>query len=308
MRVTLVYNPKSGHNGHDLETLERELREHGYKPDSVSVKEKSWQKALREPGELVVVAGGDGTVDKVAAAMMGRPEPLAIVPKGTANNVARCLGIGGSTSEVIAGWSTARRRRFDVGRMSGLWEEPRTFLEAVGLGFFAQMIPVLSALGEQRQFADAHEKLLFQADILRTLLAKSQAETWEMVIDGEEIRGDFLLVEVMNVDRVGPSLHLSPGADPGDGELNILLVADEDRVILQEALDAAAEGRTPSLPLKTRHCQRVQILWTGSEVHTDGHVWTTQKNTLSKVQSPERSAPSLLELTVADHVWVLVPK
>ena len=64
-----------------------------------SIKDKDFKAALGENWDLVLVAGGDGTVAKVARCLVDRDIahriPIAILPVGTANNIARSLGIEG---------------------------------------------------------------------------------------------------------------------------------------------------------------------------------------------------------------------
>ena len=87
----------------------------------------------RDAIDALVVAGGDGTVSQAAGALVGGHVPMAILPLGTANNIAVSLGLDRPLPELIAGWPAARRRALDVGMARGDWGE-RLFLEAVGTG------------------------------------------------------------------------------------------------------------------------------------------------------------------------------
>ncbi|MBA3895362.1 MAG: diacylglycerol kinase, partial [Gemmatimonadales bacterium] len=104
MRVTLVHNPGAGDERHSAKRIMRELEEAGYDARLESIKKQDLGEALEDPGDLVVVAGGDGSIKKVAIAMAGRGVPLAILPIGTANNIAKSLGALGSMGELIEGW------------------------------------------------------------------------------------------------------------------------------------------------------------------------------------------------------------
>ena len=93
MRVTLIHNPTAGEDAQPArDDLLRLLCSTGHVIFYQSSKEKSWKQALHEPCDLVVAAGGDGLVGKVAKRLIGRQTPLAILPLGTANNLARTLG------------------------------------------------------------------------------------------------------------------------------------------------------------------------------------------------------------------------
>jgi diacylglycerol kinase family enzyme len=92
VRITLIHNPDSG-NASDADKLVKFLRDHGHEVRYQSAKEDGWKRALKKPADLVAVAGGDGTVAKVARRMVGRGVPIGVLPSGTATNIARTLGL-----------------------------------------------------------------------------------------------------------------------------------------------------------------------------------------------------------------------
>ncbi len=95
----------------------------GHKVKYFSSKDKGWKKALDRSCDIIAVAGGDGTVDKVARHMGGRATPIAILPVGIANNIAHGVGLTGRALEQwIMEWESARRVNFDVGKATGPWE------------------------------------------------------------------------------------------------------------------------------------------------------------------------------------------
>src|SRR5688500_5254852 len=105
MRVTALYNPEAGNQTVTRQRLAALLERAGYDATYVSAKGKHWKDALDDPGDLVVVAGGDGTTAKVAKRIAGLGVPLAILPAGTANNVARSLGLRSEERRVgKGGW------------------------------------------------------------------------------------------------------------------------------------------------------------------------------------------------------------
>lgn len=219
--------------------------------------------------ELVVAAGGDGMVWRAASAVHMRDIALAIVPLGTANNVATSLGISGSLDELAAGWHTAERSSLDVGVMRGARGESR-FLEGVGGGLIARAIATLSVpAGHEPEDPDA--RIAGALRRYREILAALHPAPVGLTLDGQPISGDFLMVEVLNIRAVGPNLVLAPDADPSDGALEVVMAREEHRGEIDRYLRHRAEGRPHRLELPTRRARSVDIEgW--SEVHIDDEV------------------------------------
>ena len=89
MRVTLIHNPGAGKAAMTPKGLRKLLAAHDHEVRYQSAKEKGWKKALKKPADLVVIAGGDGTVGRVTRRMVGRGVPVALLPSGTARSSVR---------------------------------------------------------------------------------------------------------------------------------------------------------------------------------------------------------------------------
>jgi diacylglycerol kinase family enzyme len=134
MRITLVYNPTAG-DGLEADALSALLEEAGHTARVVSRK-GNWRDALAKPADVVVAAGGDGTVRQVAIELAGSDRPMAILPMGTANNVGRTLGLLSDARPVIASWSRTEPRPFDLGTVHAPWGE-EIVVESFGGGAIA---------------------------------------------------------------------------------------------------------------------------------------------------------------------------
>jgi len=90
---------------------------------------------------LVIVAGGDGTINEAAEGMIGSDVPLAILPAGTANVLAMETGIGAKLERAAAKIGELQPRRIAVGRIVCEPERtPRHFLCMAGIGLDAQIV------------------------------------------------------------------------------------------------------------------------------------------------------------------------
>ena len=67
MRIILMHNPKSGRGDHSKKELMKSLAKAGHEVIYQSTKQKNYKKALKQSADLVLAAGGDGTVGKSAA-------------------------------------------------------------------------------------------------------------------------------------------------------------------------------------------------------------------------------------------------
>jgi diacylglycerol kinase (ATP) len=91
LRALLLHNPKAG-AGHCVPNeLIETVTKAGFCVTYHSTKKKGYKQALREKWDRVIIAGGDGTVARAVRDLRDRRIPIAILPMGTANNVARSL-------------------------------------------------------------------------------------------------------------------------------------------------------------------------------------------------------------------------
>lgn len=233
-RATLIHNPSAGDAKPAADDLKAILADAGFQVHYRSTR-KGWKKALARETDLVVAAGGDGTVAEVGRELAGTGVPLALLPGGTANNIARTLGIVGDARAHAVSWHDATARGFDVGVLKG-GDRQRRFVESVGGGVFAAAI-----VSGSDHVEEASSLLGGETDraihLLRRLLAEAQPRPWRVEVEGQERSGEYLAVEVMNIRFIGPSVPLALSADPGDGLLDVVLLAEVDRTALLDYLD-----------------------------------------------------------------------
>lgn len=266
MRVTLIHNPDAGKQGMDhAAKLVALLEDADHRVRYQSSKDDGLKKTLKKPADLVVVAGGDGTVAKVTRRMVGRGVPIALLPSGTANNIARTLGqVERPFEELVRGWDNARRVRLDVGIARGPWGE-RYFVEGVGVGVFASILAKPSKTVKKRSKRPVEGGLRR----LRDETAASEPLEVAAKLDGKDISGRYLMLEALNLRYVGPNLHLAHDSQPGDGEFDVVMVTEAERPRLLHYLEHWQENRERLAVLPSLRGRRLQIEWTGFELHID---------------------------------------
>lgn len=244
MDVVLLHNRGAGDEDHSEDKLLRLLKRHGYKPTYSSVDDGLADQELINRSEIVIAAGGDGTVRKIVTHLAGRKRPIAVLPLGTANNIARSLGIGTDVNKIVAGWKKARTRPVDLGVAKGPWGRT-TFIEGIGFGLISRTIAILDALDEHvtYEFPTAEAKLHRDVCVLAALTHEMPPVRARITRNDERIKQDFLLLEILNISRAGPGIVLARDADPGDGRLNVVSVVAEEREKLIEQFERHAGGR-----------------------------------------------------------------
>src|SRR5205823_8244986 len=210
MRILLVHNPKAGSEEHQSEDLIKALKRAGHKAIYQSSKERGMTKALEKRIHLVLVAGGDGTVSKVACRLVALKSkvPLSVLPLGTANNFARTLGFCLSQKELIERLSDGKVDSFDVGLACGPWGK-RYFFEGAGAGLFAEYLKAPRKDGEKEK--SKAEKMRCHVKALHRRLRHYRACRWEIELDGEDLSDRYLLWHAMNIRSVGPVLLRAGG-------------------------------------------------------------------------------------------------
>ena len=276
IKVTLIHNPSAGDDKQPSgDELVRLIRAAGHKVSYQSSKDKKWKKALKKTCDIVAVAGGDGTIGKVARRLIDSRTPIAILPMGTANNIAKTLGIAGRPlQKLIAGWNTARCVNFDAGVAKGPWGS-RYFIEGLGIGLFAETMGHLKG-EENNSTSDSgkpREVISSVQALLKKRLQKPRSIKMTVRLDGQNVSGDYVLLEALNIRFIGPNLDLVPRANINDGFLDVVLVAKHERAKLKGHLSKRAKRADSRSNLTFRRGRHLQIEWESSPVHIDDRPW-----------------------------------
>ena len=99
--------------------------------------------------EIIIAAGGDGTINEILEGVANTAVPIAILPAGTANVLATELGLAGGMERAAGLITECRATRIAIGRLEGK-PKPRYFLSMAGIGFDAHIVYNLSATLKRR--------------------------------------------------------------------------------------------------------------------------------------------------------------
>src|SRR6266481_3541368 len=111
MRIILMHNPKGGCGNHAKRDLMAALANAGHHAIYQRTKKGDYKEVPKKPADLVLAAGGDGTVGKVGRELIDSGIPLSVLPLGTANNLGRSLGFTASPKEIITGLECGKNDR-----------------------------------------------------------------------------------------------------------------------------------------------------------------------------------------------------
>jgi YegS/Rv2252/BmrU family lipid kinase len=243
-RALLIINTKSGPANDSISHV-RDVVEllagHGITVD-VRVKLRKRQareearRAARSGVPLVIAAGGDGTIEAVAAGLVGSDAVLGIVPLGTYNNVAACLGLPFDVAEACALIGAGPVRRIDVGLVTARGRKrPRIFLELAAAGVTAALMP--AGQDAKKGAWDAAAQTLPGAVGMRPTPAVLRLDR-----QSAERQAHTLLVEVANAPLMGPAFQVAPHARMDDALLDVAIYHDLTPAGLASRLVALKAG------------------------------------------------------------------
>ena len=271
-KAKVLHNPGAGEGETTKRELVKQIESEGFKCSYSSTKQFRWENIETEDIDFLILAGGDGTVRKVAEELLGRKIiekklPLGLLPFGTANNIAKTLGVDKPAKQIIHGWHNAVLKNFDVGRIEGL-AEPAFFLESFGYGLFPKLMLEMKKRNKN-DIQDPREQLQAALELLYELVLTAPVKKCKLQIDTIDCSGEFLLVEVMNIRSIGPNLHLAPEADPGDGKFDIVLITENQRKHLAEYVQNKIQGLEVPFDFPLLKGKTLTVDWEGKHVHVD---------------------------------------
>ena len=171
--------------------------------------------------DIVVAAGGDGTVNEVASALMHTDTALGIIPCGSGNGLARSLGLPMDFDAAIDIIARNKPCAIDCGVADG-----RPFFCTFGMGFDA-------VVTEKFASAERRGKMQYVRSAFLEFI-NFTPDNYAMEIDGEIYTEEALLIAVCNTPQYGNNAYIAPRASLTDGMLDVTVIRNGP--VIQQAM------------------------------------------------------------------------
>ncbi len=255
-QAVFLYNTRSGKGkiARNIEAICTVFRAYGYEitPQLIDFCANPFDG--NETIDLMVVAGGDGTVNYVVNAMKrkGLDIPVGVVPAGTANDFAGALGMSREPLEAARQIASGSVDRVDVGCVNGLW-----FVNIFSFGIFTTT--------SQRTPDERKHKIGKLAYIIEGVkeFRSMHAVPLEVEADGERFDLRSLMVLVFNGETAG-GFHLARRSSIKDGLFDCILLEKKNFFRSTLAMCRYLAGGSPKIVRHLR-ARRIDIRSTVNE-------------------------------------------
>jgi len=273
--VAVLVGPTAGRGRHShlLDDVLTALRASGRDVQRLSATTmdgavRAGQEAVAGGAAALVAIGGDGTVHLGLQAAAGTGVPFGIVPAGTGNDFATELGVPANPVEAAKRLSDAlvadRTRPIDLARMSGPDGYKRWFGAVLGAGF--------DAIVNERANAMRWPKGPRRYDIaIFAELIRLRPRRYRVVLDGEAMEVDAVLVAVANTASYGGGMRMCPAATADDGVLDVVVGGPISRTTLLRLQPRVYKGTHVQHPMVTEYrASQVELVADGITAYVDG--------------------------------------
>lgn len=262
-RVSVIVNPISG--GIDKKALVERIQEK-LSPFEVEVlytqrpkhASELAREALQRHADIVIAVGGDGSVNEVGQALIGREAVLGIIPTGSGNGLARHLKISMDLDRAIEVIKNGHVEKIDTVKIND-----RFYLGVAGIGFDAEIGWAFAEYGKRG----------FLSYVLLTLaqLPKYESKKYELSIDGEDLSKEAFLISFANSSQFGGDAEIAPNAEIDDGYLDIVILKEFPLISLPKlAYQLFHSNFDQSRYVETYRGKKITLKGENLRAHLDG--------------------------------------
>lgn len=265
-RIAFIVNPMAGTNlqRHIRESVEKHLSpkhfEYEFKfTEHPGHARELAREAAAEGFDIVAAVGGDGSINEVAAGLVGTPVVLGIVPAGSGNGLAMHLGYGREVDEAVQKINHSSEKTIDVGLLNG-----RPFVNLAGIGFdglVSNMMKGSTWRGFLPYFLKSVEAGL-----------KYTPNTCRIELDDRVVIEKCFAITVANGPMYGYNFQIAPAAQLDDGLFEVVVLKDSPRWQYFAAVPSMLNGKIYEAEFVEHFASRkVRISAEGQNfIHLDG--------------------------------------
>ena len=264
----IILNPTAGH-GNGLKALPQIERLFTQLGESFELVRTEYPghgieltvQAVKEGDQVIVAAGGDGTVNEVINGLMqcklaGLALPaFGVLCVGRGNDFAGSMGIPTNVEAGFQALVDKHHRTIDIGRVvGGKYPEGRYFGNFVGVGFDAVTTIQVSKLPRWGGF------LSFLVAVLKTVFLYNKAPLARIEYDGNVITQRSLLITIMNGRRLGGNFQMAPDSQPDDGLFDLCIAEQMSSFEVIKMIPHFTRGDQATQPsIKTGRAAKVTV-------------------------------------------------
>ena len=161
--------------------------------------------------DIIVAAGGDGTINEVASKVLEHKKILGILPLGSGNGLARFLDIPQSLKEAILLINKLKTDKIDSAYFNN-----KCFFNLAGMGFDAHLSAAFSK--DKKRGLTGYIKLSLKE------VFNYKDELYVLNIDGVEYKRKAFAITIANSSQYGNNVYIAPNASVKDGLLDVCII------------------------------------------------------------------------------------
>ena len=237
-----------------------------YKTTAAGDEKNIIQNVIREKPNRIIVIGGDGTVNSVASLLVDTKIPLAIIPTGSGNGLARHLNIPMQFEKALEIAVNGKVIQIDVGTINNKY-----FFCTAGIGFEAKVA---------HHFSKSRKRGLINY-IYSSLVSFLRYNPIEFMLKNE-IKSTAFTLSIANANQYGNNAFISPEADIQDGLFELVEIKP---INFLQSISVTFHLFNKSLHKSKftviRKCSEVELLYkTNEEIQIDGEPFYTESEIL----------------------------
>ncbi|WP_412466932.1 diacylglycerol/lipid kinase family protein [Pedobacter sp. KLB.chiD] len=218
INILFIINPISGGRGKRRipDFIDKYLNKEKFSPNFVFSEYSGHAGELADEAatknfDVIVAAGGDGTINEVATKVLKHQKILGILPLGSGNGLARFLSISKNLRYALSIINDFKIDKIDTAEFN-----KKCFFNLAGMGFDAHLSAVFSK--DKKRGLSGYVKLGFKE------VFNYKPQTYQLDIDGTAYTRKAFAISIANSSQYGNDVYISPNASVKDGLLDVCII------------------------------------------------------------------------------------